>query len=153
MPNRYYGLLMIRFNCLLGIVFTQNRLGDTYRLWCRLDSAFFAKSKLRFSFFPHFTCSRDNVPGTISTVADCSSTVAALFITVHALKNIKNGSHDTIYTFKNYFATVLSVFSFQFLVSVTISSIQTDPITHVWLPSGLLQISRKNKIFFFFIAW
>ena len=28
-------------------------------------------------------------------------------------KNIKNGSHSTIYTFKNYFATVFSVFSFQ----------------------------------------
>ena len=27
---------------------------------------------------------------------------------------IKNGSHGTIYTFKNYFATVFSVFSFQF---------------------------------------
>ena len=47
--------------------------------------------------------------------------------TVHALKNIKNGSHDTIHTFKNYFTTVLSVFSFQFLVSATISLIQTDP--------------------------
>ena len=45
--------------------------------------------------------------------------------TVHVLKNIKNGSHDTIYTFKNYFATVFLVFSFQF--SVTISSIQTHP--------------------------
>ena len=32
---------------------------------------------------------------------------------------IKNGSHDTIHIFKNYFATVFSV-------SVTISSIQTD---------------------------
>ena len=39
--------------------------------------------------------------------------------TVHVLKNIKNGSHGTIYTFKNYFATVFSV-------SATISSIQTD---------------------------
>ena len=27
---------------------------------------------------------------------------------------IKNGSHGTIYTFKNYFATVFSIFSFQF---------------------------------------
>ena len=45
--------------------------------------------------------------------------------TVHILKNIKNGFHDTIYTFKNYFATVFSVFSFQF--SATISSIQTHP--------------------------
>ena len=55
-------------------------------------------------------------------------TVYALFISVHALKNIKNGSHGTNHTFKNYFATVFSVFSFQFLVSTTISSIQTDPI-------------------------
>ena len=39
-------------------------------------------------------------------------TVHALFITVHILKNIKNGSHVTIHTFKNYFATELSVFSF-----------------------------------------
>ena len=47
------------------------------------------------------------------------------------IKNIKNGSHDTIYTFKNYFATVFLVFNFQF--SATINSIQTDPlnISHV----------------------
>ena len=31
--------------------------------------------------------------------------------TVYVLKNIKNGPHDTIYTFKYYFATVFSVFS------------------------------------------
>ena len=39
------------------------------------------------------------------TVHHCSSTV-------HTLKNIKNGSHNTIYTFKNYFTTVFLVFSF-----------------------------------------
>ena len=38
----------------------------------------------------------------------CSHTVYSLFT---YLKNIKNRSHDTIYTFKNYFATVFSVFS------------------------------------------
>ena len=32
--------------------------------------------------------------------------------TVHVFKNIKNESHDTIHTFKNYFAIVFSVFSF-----------------------------------------
>ena len=32
--------------------------------------------------------------------------------TVHAFKNIKNGSHGIIYTFKNYFAIVFLVFSF-----------------------------------------
>ena len=61
-------------------------------------------------------------------------TVYALFThcayTVHVLKNIKNGSHDTIYTFKYYFATVFSVFSFQF--STTISSIQTHPKCCCW---------------------
>ena len=61
----------------------------------------------------------------------CLWMVHALFThnarTVHAFKNIINGSHGTIHTFKNYFATVFLVFSFQFSVSVTISSIQTDP--------------------------
>ena len=118
-----------------------------YTVYCRfrgrLDSAFSAESKLRFSFFffffPFFLTSR--VPGTISTIAHCSSTVAAFFITVHALKNIKNGSHDTIHTFKNYFATVLSVFSFQFSVSVTLSSIQTAPIWMVGSPPLLTIIN------------
>ena len=37
-------------------------------------------------------------------------------------KNIKNWSHGTIHEFKNYFATVFSIFS-------KISCIQTDPIS------------------------
>ena len=36
--------------------------------------------------------------------------------TVHVLKNIKNESHDTIYTFKYYFVTVFLIFNFQFSV-------------------------------------
>ena len=51
-----------------------------------------------------------------------------LYYTVH-------GSHDTIHMFKNYFITVFLVFNFQFSVSITISSIQTDPnlsITSLW---------------------
>ena len=32
---------------------------------------------------------------------------------------IKNGSHGTIYTFKNYFTTVFSVFNFQFLTKIS----------------------------------
>ena len=39
---------------------------------------------------------------------------------LYSEKNIKNGSHDIIHTFKNYFAIVFSVFS-------KISGIQTDP--------------------------
>ena len=41
----------------------------------------------------------------LSLFTHCSSTV-------HALKNIKNRSHGIIHTFKNYFTTVFSVFSF-----------------------------------------
>ena len=42
----------------------------------------------------------------------CSHIVHHCSSTVHALKNIKNGSHGIIHTFKIYFATVFSVFSF-----------------------------------------
>ena len=31
---------------------------------------------------------------------------------------VKNGSHDTIHTFKNYFVTVFSVFSFNKISSI-----------------------------------
>ena len=71
----------------------------------------------------------------------CSHTV----YTVHILKNIKNGSHNTIYTFKYYFATVFSVFSFQF--SATISSIQTHPIKNC----GRMKQWQNRKYFIFFI--
>ena len=47
-----------------------------------------------------------------------SHTIVILFThcnnTVHVFKNIKNRFYDTIYIFKNYFAIVFSVFSFQF---------------------------------------
>ena len=51
--------------------------------------------------------------------------------TVHVLKNIKNGSHNTIYTFKYYFATVFSVFSFQFSV---FSNNKFNPNTPITFP-------------------
>ena len=38
-------------------------------------------------------------------------TVHALCMHYSHIKKIKNGSHGTIHTFKNYFATVFSVFS------------------------------------------
>ena len=52
----------------------------------------------------------------MGSLSETKITIYALFITilstVHVLKNIKNESHDTIHTFKNYFATVFLVFSF-----------------------------------------
>ena len=95
----------------MKIVYTPSKLlilKKQYLYSARLDSAFSAESRAAFSlfFFFFFLTSR--------TFQGTTSTVAALFITIHALKNIKNGSHDTIHTFKYYFATVLSVFNFLF---------------------------------------
>ena len=64
---------------------------------------------------------------------------------VYTLKNIKNGSHDTIYTFKNYFVTVFSIFNFQF--SATISSIQTHLVDHFLLLCSHLAFSLYDRCF------
>ena len=74
--------------------------------------------RLAFSlfFFFFFVCPRFWVGDKV--------TVHTLFMepttTLFRKKYIKNESHDTIHTFKNYFAIVFSVFS-------KISCIQTDP--------------------------
>ena len=82
-----------------------------------------------FFFFFHFTCF-DERQGTIFTVAilfiHCNNIIHETHSHFIKKKNIKKGSHGTIHTFKNYFATVFSIFSFQFLVSATISLIQTN---------------------------
>ena len=58
---------------------------------------------------------------------NCEQCICVLFtvpqITLFSNFFIKNGSHNTIYTFKNYFVTVFSV-----SVSAKISSIQTHPL-------------------------
>ena len=46
----------------------------------------------------------------------CSSIVHETHRHFIQKKNIKNGSYDTIHTFKNYFVTVFSIFNFQFSV-------------------------------------
>ena len=66
----------------------------------------------------------------MSLFIHCSGIIHVLFmrstVTLYK-KNIKNGFHDTIHIFKNYFVTVFSVFNFQFSVLTTITSIQTYP--------------------------
>ena len=65
----------------------------------------------------------------------CSCTIHTLFMgpttTLFRKKNIKNGSHGTIHTFKNYFATVFSIFN-------KISCIQTDS-------TSIKQIRQRSK--------
>ena len=81
---------------------------DLVTVWIQLNPA----ARFQFHVFTFFFSCTWTVTLYGFTVQGTKITIHALFITVHALKNIKNGSHGTIYTFKNYFATVLSVFSF-----------------------------------------
>ena len=85
---------------------------DMVSVWGgRQVSAFFQFAFSDFFFFLHVN---SNITW-VHCAGDknyCSYTVHHCSNTVHTLKNIKNGSHDTIHTFKNYFATVFSVFSF-----------------------------------------
>ena len=95
-----------------------------------LDSAFGESASTFFLFF--FLLSRETdftIQRQILLFIYCFVTVHHCSDTVHTLKNIKNRPYNIIYTFKNYFATVFSVFSFQFSISATISSIQMDPYT------------------------
>ena len=70
--------------------------------------------ELRFAFFFFFGLHLLTLGGPILLLLKVNILFTHCTNTVHALKNIKNGSHGTIYTFKNNFATVFSVFSFQF---------------------------------------
>ena len=62
--------------------------------------------KFTFAFYPFFF-----FPARVSALGE-KSTVHTRFSIVHRLKNLENGTHSTIHTFKNYFATMFSVFSF-----------------------------------------
>ena len=61
------------------------------------------------------------------------------------------GSHNTINIFKNYFALVFLVFSFQFSVSAIISSIQTDSKSSrklqdiIFIDTHLIACERYDK--------
>ena len=99
---------------------------------------------LFFSFFFHAFCFR----GELSLFTHCRSTVHALFtgptLTLFRKKiKIKNGSHDIIHTFKNYFVTIFSVFN-------KISYIQIDPLLIDWLMIWREAIDLIRKILFFF---
>ena len=102
-------------------------LVESWRRWLSLclDSRFttFAFCSFFFFFFFVFTCfwrSAATVQWTVAANVDFFSEqcIRALFtdpqISFFINFFIKNGLHGTIYTFKNYFATVISAISFQF---------------------------------------
>ena len=73
----------------------------------------------RFSFLLFFHAFQGNKIYCSQLQHHCLCTVAALFMhclwdpqLLYSEKKIKNWSHDTIHTFKNYFVTIFSVFSF-----------------------------------------
>ena len=86
-------------------------------VWIELISA--ASAFPQFFFFFSFQPQWLTRSSVNSALVHCSRTPQTLFFINFF---IKNGSHSIIHTFKNYFATVFSVFSFN-----KISSIQTDP--------------------------
>ena len=104
--KRYSNTIMVRwltndFIYLFGSLGQLSNWGIV-SVWIEMNVAF-SVSRFPFFFF-FFSC--------VWTVTSHGFTVHHCLRTVHALKNIKNGSHGTIHTFKNYFTTVLSAFSF-----------------------------------------
>ena len=94
----------------MGVVYRAHLLSD------RLDPNYFCGYVLDcvfLSFFFFFFFS-----AIIVDFVNCEQYIRALFtvpqITLFSNFFIKNGSHNTIYTFKNYFATVFSVSVFSF---------------------------------------
>ena len=71
----------------------------------------------RLHFFSTFSSFFFSKPAIVDFV-NCEQCICVLFmvpqITLFSNFFIKNGSHNTIYTFKNYFATVFSVSVFSF---------------------------------------
>ena len=105
------------YSCGINVhVYTLWPFGFRIHVYKLMFSVFFF-----FFFCPHLLILGDNFY--------CYEQCIHCAYTVHVLKNIKNRSHDTIYTFKYYFATVFSVFSFQF--SATISLIKTHPLLYI----------------------
>ena len=106
--NRWYSCLVALLNHVHLTLIDRLTLIDLVTIWIQLNPA----ARFQFHVFTFFFSCTWTVTLYGFTVQGTKIIIHALFITVHALKNIKNGSHGTIYTFKNYFATVLSVFSF-----------------------------------------
>ena len=127
------------------VIFAKHTLSDC------LDSTFTASafSVLRFPLFFFLFFSRFS-RRQISLFTHCSRTIHALFTgptaTLFRKKYIKNGSHGTIHAFKNYFAIVFSVFSFQ-----QNKLYPNRPLVSIWIPLILLKTENwkhYSKIIF-----
>ena len=84
------------------------------RLWAAFAFFFFFFLE---SLLLTFSCEQCTPVGPVYYSQDSQNSLFNNFFTI-------NGSHDTVHIFKNYFATIFSVFSFQFSI---FSCIQTNP--------------------------
>ena len=146
------------------------------RVWIQLYSAFGLRFCVFFFFFfcrcfwlfnlftVHFSSNSGTVHNKISLGMHTSGSYLLFTDPQTSLFSnffIKNGSHDTIYTFKNYFATVFSVFSFQFQQNkfypnrpLILWNLNTKKVIHcVCLYSRLLRCVSLSTFspFFFFV--
>ena len=104
-PIIYNILYKVRGYCFLLSIW-ERHFGAIARLRCA--SIFSASFFFFFFLFTRFALGRRQLllfTYWVVLFTHCSSIV-------YAFKNIKNGSHSTIHTLKNYFATMFSVFNF-----------------------------------------
>ena len=135
----YYVRWKVSCYCILRVL---NNYSISHKLSICLDWAYFLcvsvflslSLSLFFFFFMH------------AFQPETKCTIHALFIhcswdpqPLYSEKNIKNGSYSTIHTFKNYFATMFSVFS-------KISCIQMDSKCL----KDSLRIGNSSSLSFFF---
>ena len=118
------------------------KVWNNVTVWIAINPAARFQFHVFFFFFFFFLHVNSNF-----TWVHCAKDKIHYLHTVYILKNIKNRSYSTIYTFKNYFVTVLSVFSFQFSISVIINSVQTDSLYHTH------QKGRKKMTYGFVCFW
>ena len=110
-------------------------------VWIGLIARLRFEFHISFFFLAHMNSNR-TVHAHWFTVQETKCTIYALFThcswdpqSLYSEKKIKNGSHGTIHTFKNYFTTVFSILS-------NINCIYMDPKSLVW-----------NRIFVHHVAY
>ena len=93
---------------------------DSFLAYGHLGAVWIAKTQhilhQRFSFYFYFLFFINAWIVTHTVHTHCAGDIVHCSWDPHHFiqeKKIKNGSHGTIYTFKNYFVTVFSIFSFQ----------------------------------------
>ena len=108
---------------LAHVIFTWSKVSWQYGLSIRLDTWHIYVCVFSFLFFFFFLASAA-VVDQVSNEQYSAPVHCSWVLKTSPFSNffIKNGSHSTIHTFKNYFTTVFSVFSFNKISSIQMNS-------------------------------